>query len=114
MAVTKTERKQQRLGEVEKWAHDLSQNMLECRNYGHSWRPMTAVWIDEERVYEEVVRCVRCRSERLKLLDRLGMVVSSQYRYTRGYLKQGIGRLDPHDRGMLRLEAVQRRMDKTQ
>ncbi len=111
-SVKKGAEQEQRLGEVEKWAHDLNQSNLECRNYGHSWRPVTAVWIEDERVYEEMVRCGRCRSERLKLLDRFGMVVSSQYRYTRGYLKQGIGRLSPQDRGMLRLEAVARRIGK--
>jgi len=79
---------------------------LHCRDYGHAWRPFNARYLPDERSYEQVLRCTRCRAQRFRVLDSRGQVVSSRYAYKRGYLVQGMGRLSTSERGLIRLASV--------
>jgi len=82
---------------------------LQCRDFGHSWRPYTARWIETEKCYESVLRCARCTTLRMRYLSSRGDLVSSRYDYADGYqMPKGIGRLDGNDRAQIRLESVLR------
>lgn len=100
------------VSEVQVWAEKLSQSFLYCRAFGHNWRPWTAKWIPEQRCFEQIVRCTRCKNQRLQLLDRRGDVVAGHYRYAPGYLHKGLGRLVGEDKGKVRLEALKRQIAK--
>jgi hypothetical protein len=84
----------------------MSESHLHCRDYGHSWRPYAARHVPSERVYEQTLRCSRCRTLRERLLDERGNVVSSHYNYAEHYLVKGMGRLDGEERGLIRLASV--------
>lgn len=94
--------------EVEQFAASLKQSWLLCRELGHTWKPRTARYIKNQRVYERTLVCSRCTTERLQLLDGSGHVVSSQYRHPDGYLHKGLGRISGEGRDVLRLESLQR------
>jgi hypothetical protein len=96
------------LAYVQRWAAKLKKSYLECRTLGHAWKAHTANWIDDQRVWEQVVRCQRCRGERIRLLDRNGYVLSTQYRYAPRYLHHGVGRLTADAKAVLRVEELQR------
>jgi hypothetical protein len=83
---------------------------LQCRRYGHSWRPWRAEVFTRGRGYMEAVRCDRCATERTEECDRYGGVVSAHYVYPDGYLVKGLGRLTGEDRGQLRIAAIRRRV----
>ena len=86
---------------------EMPEAHLHCRDYGHSWRPFTARYVSDQRVYEQVLRCTRCRTRRERLLDGHGQVVSSQYKYAARYVVKGMGRLVGDERGMIRLASIQ-------
>ena len=79
---------------------------LHCRDYGHAWRAHTARYLTDQRVYEQQLRCTRCRTIRKRLLDRQGDVVRSGYVYVKDYQLRGLGRLTGSDKGMLRLASL--------
>jgi len=83
---------------------------LQCRDFGHSWRPRTARWIETEKCYETELRCQRCTSIRLRYLSARGDIISSRYQYADGYTVKGLGRLTGDDRAQIRLESVLRFM----
>lgn len=83
---------------------------LQCRDFGHSWRPFSARWVPEERCYESQLRCARCRTIRVRLIGQSGQLLGSHYDYADGYIVKGMGRLDGDERNMLRLESVLRVM----
>jgi len=81
---------------------------LQCRDWGHSWRPFTAHWVEADKCFESVLRCQRCRSVRIRYLSARGELLSSRYDYADNYLVEGIGRLDSEDRNHIRLASVLR------
>lgn len=85
----------------------MSDAQLQCRDFGHSWRPFTAEYIPQRRQYLEALRCSRCRAQRLRLLGQRGELLANRYVYPDGYLVQGLGRLDSDDRDALRLASLQ-------
>lgn len=91
---------------VREYASTLSQQQLQCRDFGHNWRPHTA----ERRAdggYDRSLIC-RCRTRRVQVLDQWGRVVSSQYAYPDGYeMPRGIGRISADDKGVLRLASIE-------
>jgi hypothetical protein len=80
---------------------------LQCRDFGHAWRPYAAQWLTTERCYESRLRCSRCRTQRVRLIGQNGALVSSHYEYADNYLVKGLGRLDTSDRNELRLASLQ-------
>lgn len=86
----------------------MRSDYLQCRDFGHAWRPYTARWEESERAYESTLRCSRCKAKRVRLIDKRGHQVGSDYDYPDGYLITGMGRLTGDDRAALRLESVLR------
>jgi len=77
-----------------------------CRDFGHSWKPYTAVYIPQRKHYLETLLCVRCKSARRRLLDRTGSQLGSAYTYNEGYQVKGLGRLSGHDKDAVRLASL--------
>lgn len=91
------------------WLGDLPSEFLLCRDLGHTWRPYRAWWDQTERAYQRVLRCGRCKSERVQTLSAQGHPLQGYYNYSDGYqAPKGTGRLVGEDRDVLRLESVLR------
>lgn len=90
--------------EVATFATHLPENYLLCREMGHNWRPYAASWEGDH--YERVIRCSRCKTERVQALSSTGSVLSSHYVYVDGYQHQGLGRISGTGRDRLRLESM--------
>ena len=86
----------------------MPENHLQCRDFGHSWRPYTATWDAPARCYVTQLRCSRCRTLRERIIGQNGQQLGSHYLYADGYLVEGMGRLGPADRNHLRLVSVLR------
>jgi len=86
---------------------DLDDSSLQCRDFGHSWRPFDARWLPSRRQYDERLQCGRCKTLRVRLLDSRGAQLAAHYVYPDGYLVKGLGRLTGTDRDALRLAGVQ-------
>lgn len=93
---------------VESTVHGMDSNYLQCRDFGHSWRPYTASWLPEQRCYETQLRCQRCKTLRVRFIGQRGELLRSNYDYTDGYIIKGMGRLTGTERDLVRLESVQR------
>jgi hypothetical protein len=85
---------------------NMNETHLHCRDYGHSWRPHTARFLRREQVYEQTLRCTRCRTARRRTISADGDIVGSSYDYAEHYLVKGVGRLTGHERAALRLASV--------
>jgi hypothetical protein len=80
---------------------------VQCRDFGHSWRPFTARWLAKFNSYESQLICARCNTVRTRFLSRTGEQLSGGYDYAEGYLVKGLGRLTGHDRDSIRLASIQ-------
>lgn len=92
------------------FAQGLTDRQLHCRELGHTWRPLTATYDKQARVFDRSLRCSSCRTVRNQVLSRKGEVLSNSYVYPKGYLAQNV---DEHPgvasmRATFRLEAVHR------
>lgn len=83
---------------------DLSQ--VQCRDFGHSWRPYSARWLPSYNSYESQLQCMRCKTVRTRFLSRTGEQLNNNYDYAEGYLVKGMGRLTGHDRDVIRLASI--------
>ena len=83
---------------------DLSH--IQCRDFGHSWRPYSARWLPAENCYRSELECQRCHTVRTRFLTRTGEQLSSSYDYVDGYQVHGMGRLSGSDRDVIRLESI--------
>jgi hypothetical protein len=94
---------------VSEWAETLPDAFLQCRDFGHTFRPFRA-WLDSAmNCYQRVLRCGRCKTERRQALSFRGEILSSTYAYEDGYLApKGTGRMDVNARAGLRLESTLR------
>lgn len=99
---------------AEELARELPDAYLTCRELMHSWKPRTAGWLAGERVFERVIRCSRCKTEKHQTLSSTGEVLTSHYVYPDGYLAKNLGRIVGDGRDALRLEALTRLVDKMQ
>jgi hypothetical protein len=84
---------------------------LACRDFGHSWRPLTASWNADNTITRRL-RCVRCSVERHQLLTSEGYIVSGGYSYADGYQIKGVGSLTTDDRAVLRKTNVLRGLER--
>jgi hypothetical protein len=96
---------------AEELARELPDAYLMCRELMHSWKPRSAGWLAGERVFERVIRCSRCKTEKHQTLSSSGEVLSSHYVYPDGYLAKNLGRIVGDGRDALRLEALTRLVD---
>lgn len=94
--------------EVEHLARGWSEDQLQCRIYGHVWRPLRATFHTEYRFYYTVQVCPRCESERHSELSERGHVASTWIKYAAGYLAEHVGRIAGDGKDVLRLSALQR------
>lgn len=79
---------------------------VQCRDFGHSWRPYSARWLSAYNSYESQLLCQRCKTVRTRFLSRTGAQLNSQYDYADGYLVKGMGRLTGGDRDVIRLASI--------
>lgn len=99
--------------EVEEQADQWTEDFLECRLYGHVWRPARATFNSTFKYYYVIQRCSRCFSERHSELNQYGHVMASWMKYAEGYLTKKIGRIVGDGRDTLRLAALTRVYDLT-
>lgn len=93
---------------AEDFAANLPERFLRCRELGHIWRPHTASFDRAEQVYDRVLRCSSCRTERHQTLNTHGHVLHNRYSYPEHYLAgHGVQR-GTYSRDVFRLEAIVR------
>lgn len=102
-----------RLGEVEDWAHGLPESFLYCREMGHNWLPYTAGRY-KDGGFERVLRCGRCKTRKRQEISARGLLLGTRYEHPDGYLTHGMGPIVGEERGVLRLESMQRIVRKTE
>ena len=84
---------------------------LQCRDFGHSWRPFSAWFHQEHKEFVQTLRCQRCTSTRTRYLSARGAIIQSSYDYADGYtMPRGLGRMTGEDRDHIRLQSVLRTM----
>lgn len=93
---------------ADRFASQLSDRLLHCRELGHTWRPWGAADEPEHRCYVRTTRCSQCRTERHWVIDYRGHVVSSHYTYPKGYLATNVQ--PGYSRDTFRLEAIHREL----
>lgn len=96
---------------LETFAANLRETFVQCRELGHLWRPHTATYDRASRVYDRILRCTRCRTERVQEISELGHVLSNRYRYADGYQAKHV---EPgaYSRDVFRIESVRRYLTK--
>lgn len=94
--------------EVAQQAEEWPEHYLECRLYGHVWRPARATFHTTYRYYYVVQLCQRCACERHSELTERGHVAASWLVYADGYLTKNVGRIVGDGRDVLRLAALSR------
>lgn len=77
-----------------------TQDQLLCRDLQHNWTPYTATRIIQG--YRRKLRCERCGTFKVQVLDRFGYIVRTSMEYSDGYLRPE-GRLTAKDRADLRM-----------
>jgi hypothetical protein len=93
------------------WIGDLPPTFLACRDMGHAWRPQTASFESAARQYRRVLRCQRCKADRVQYLSMRGHVESTHYVYPDGYTRPAGAEFGPYDsamRDVVHLTAVTR------
>lgn len=87
----------------------MSAGFLDCRDMGHTWRPWGARWHGDAAGFERVLRCGRCKTERVQIVTRFGSVISNRYRYPEGYVTPKLDEEHPRiTRDQFRLESIAR------
>jgi hypothetical protein len=94
--------------DIDNAIHGMPSEFIQCRDFGHLWRPRVATWIAEKDHYETELKCQRCKTVRLRYIGPRGELLKSGYDYSDGYVVKGMGRLDGEERDLLRLESVLR------
>lgn len=92
--------------EIERAVKAMDLAFIQCRDFGHSWRPYSARWMAADNAYHSELMCQRCKTIRQRWLSRTGAQLSGNYDYPAGYLVQGMGRLTGSDRDVIRLQSV--------
>lgn len=95
---------------ADRFAGQLSDRMLHCRELGHTWRAWGVSDERQARCYVRTTRCSQCRTERHWVIDYKGHVVSSHYTYPQGYLASHVA--PGYSRDTFRLEAIYRELQK--
>ena len=85
---------------------------MQCRDFGHSWRPRAVESVPQRRQWLQQLRCSRCGTVRQRLIDEYGAQLGGGYVYPDGYLTKGLGRLTGTDRDHLRLASLMALLDK--
>ena len=84
---------------------DMESSYLQCRDYGHAWKPVTAY--REGSVFIRVLGCANCETQKKQRLSRRGEILSSSMVYPKGYLFHGVGRIAGEAKDVVRLASLQ-------
>lgn len=96
------------LDEVHEFAEMLPERFLYCREMGHNWRPYSAGSY-KDGGFERILRCTRCRTRRVQVINNRGVIIRNKYEYSDGYqAPKGMGQIVGEGRGVLRLESIKR------
>jgi hypothetical protein len=86
----------------------LPVQFLQCRDFGHTWRPLHARWVPQDNRYEAELKCPRCKTIRTRYLSSRGELLTNKYEYEDGYqMPKGMGRLEGEERDLIRLTSIQ-------
>jgi hypothetical protein len=96
------------VSEVQALTNQWSPGILECRAYGHQWRPSRVIYNKVDRFYAIYQSCPRCECERYQEMTVAGHVVASYIHYAPGYLAEGSGRIIGEAKDAVRVAAVTR------
>jgi hypothetical protein len=113
------ETKQASRAQVQAAAEGWTDAVLECRSQGHAWEQNRAEWTVDKQYNHSFWNvwydCIRgCGVEKREEWDKKGVVERKVMRYPRDengnptYLMEGLGRIMGENRGVLRLEQVNR------
>ena len=105
-----TEAQQDQQITADRFAAELGDRQLHCREMGHTWRPWGVSDEREARCYVRTIRCASCKTLRHMVIDYTGHVVSYHYTYAPGYLATHV--VPGFSRDPFRLEAIQRELAK--
>lgn len=97
---------------VEDFAAGLNEAFLECRRQGHDFKLRNVEEDAAANVYDLLLRCSRCKSERIVSRSKNGARVSDRVHYAEGYLMHGLGRMDTDGRDAIWLETIVRHQTK--
>lgn len=64
---------------------ELSGNFLICRTFNHAWSISHRGRLAESGLWEFILRCRSCRTERTDIVTAKGHLVSRSYAYRAGY-----------------------------
>lgn len=94
--------------ELDRVLDELSVEYLQCRDWGHSWRPFSALWQAQDNCYCSILRCARCGTERTRYIGSRGQLLGNNYQYADGYTMAGQGRMTSEDRDHIRYASIQK------
>jgi hypothetical protein len=90
---------------------DYATTHLQCRDFGHAWAAYTVERLPQRKRFLETLRCSRCRTHRLRVINHDGTLAGGSYQYATGYRLEGVGRLDAAARSTVRLAVLNRLID---
>jgi hypothetical protein len=104
-----TKRRTASVSEAQELAAEWAPGVLECRAYGHQWRPSRVIYNKVDRFYAIYQTCPRCeKAERYQEMTTTGRVVASYIHYEPGYLAVGVGPIVGEAKDAVRVAAVVR------
>jgi hypothetical protein len=100
--------------DVEEAAKNWSNEILQCRDLGHSWVAHDAKHVRRLKYWSFSHRCTRCGTVRNREMSEEGQVYASWYTYPAGYQAKGMGRIVGPEKGLLRIATVTRTFEVTE
>lgn len=102
--------------DVRQLSQELSEAFLHCRDYGHQWRMANA---ERHGRGSRVIRtrtmyCPSCKYNKYQTFDSRGIMVEEKVDYPEGYLIKGLGRITGDTKGLIRIESIDRLIEKTE
>lgn len=98
--------------DVKHLAEELSEAYLHCRDYGHQWRMANAE--RKGRTRTRTMFCPSCKYNKYQTFDSRGVLIEQKHDYPEGYLIKGLGRIVGDTKGLIRLESIDRMIEKSE
>lgn len=97
-------------GSLDSLLESLPTQYLQCRSFGHSWRPANAGYNQADKVFEQSLKCTRCTATRSFTVSPSSGAYTSRtpYTYPDGYVVKGTGRMRTEDNNAIRLAQMMR------
>jgi hypothetical protein len=95
--------------EVRSVVKDMSDEFLQCRDFGHNWRQSRVVKV--KGGFERTLYCNTCKTNRDQFLSPRGEVLHTSYDYAEGYQIKGLGRVQSEAKSVLRLQSLNRAIE---